>query len=70
LKGSLAKYLFGDNLHTLTRWYTEEALKKLSDDLHIDLGKAKVTRLDVATNLHTKRPPADYYVCFGNKKTF
>ncbi|MDR0733415.1 MAG: hypothetical protein LBF08_05070 [Dysgonamonadaceae bacterium] len=70
LHGSLSKSFFGDNLHTLTRKYTEEAIKKLSDCLNTDISRAKVTRMDVSTILPTKKPPADYYVCLGQKPYF
>jgi hypothetical protein len=70
LKGSLPKNHFGDNLHTLTRRDTQQAIEELSDRLHLDLGAAKVTRLDVSTVIPTKRPPADYYSHLGNKPYF
>jgi hypothetical protein len=70
LQGSLAKNHFGDNLHTLTRRDTQQAIEELSDCLHLDLGTAKVTRLDVSTIIPTKRPPADYYSHLGNKPYF
>jgi hypothetical protein len=70
LKGSLCKSFFGDNLQTLTRVATKQALEKVSDCLHIDLRMAKVTRLDVSTVIPTKRPPTDYYNYLGNKPYF
>ncbi len=70
LRGSLAKNYFGDNLHTLTRQDTKQAIEELSDHLHLDLGTAKVTRLDVSTVIPTKHPPANYYSHFGNKPYF
>jgi hypothetical protein len=70
LKGSLPKNYFGDNLHTLTRQDTKQAVEELSDCLHTDISGAKVTRLDVSTVIPTKRPPADYYSHLGNKPYF
>jgi hypothetical protein len=70
LKGSLAKSYFGDNLHTLTRWDTKQAIEELSDFLHTDISTARVTRLDISTVIPTKRPPADYYSHLGNKPYF
>jgi hypothetical protein len=70
LKGSLSKNHFGDNLHTLTRRDTKQAIEELSDRLHLDLGTARVTRLDVSTVIPTKRPPADYYSHLGSKPYF
>jgi hypothetical protein len=70
LKGSLCKSFFGDNMQTLTRRATQQAVEKLSDHLHTDISTAKVTRLDVSTVIPTKRQPADYYNYLGNKPYF
>lgn len=70
MNGSMCKSFFGDNLHTLTRKDTRMAIDELSDCLHIDISRAKVTRLDVSTILYTKRPPADYYKYLGSKPYF
>jgi hypothetical protein len=70
LKGSLSKNLFGDNLHTLTRRSTKQAIEDLSDRLHADINAAKVTRLDVSTVIPAKRPPSDYYAYLGQKPYF
>jgi len=70
LKGSLAKSYYGDNLHTLTRRDTKQAIEELSDNLHLNINAARVTRLDVSTIIPTKRPPADYYSYLGNKPYF
>jgi hypothetical protein len=70
LKGSLAKYLLPSNIYTLGRRDVKQAIEQLSDNLHIDLTVAKVTRLDVSTIIPTKRPPSDYYRYLGNKPYF
>ncbi|MDR1780337.1 MAG: hypothetical protein LBR50_06375, partial [Tannerella sp.] len=70
LSGSLAKNYFGDNLHTLTRRDAEQAIEQLSDNLHLNIDAARVTRLDVSTIIPTKRPPADYYSHLGDKPRF
>ncbi|MDR0733421.1 MAG: hypothetical protein LBF08_05100 [Dysgonamonadaceae bacterium] len=70
LKGSLSKHYYGDNLHTLTRRDTQHAIEKLSEQLHLDVGKAKPTRLDVSTIVCTRRPAADYYRWLGAKPYF
>ena len=45
--GSLTKYMHGgNNVYPLDRHSTEEALTRLSDSLHIDMNKAKVTGLE------------------------
>jgi hypothetical protein len=70
LKGSLCKSFFGDNLQTLTRRATMQAVEKLSDCLHTDISIAKVNRFDVSTVIPTKRQPSDYYSYLGNKPYF
>lgn len=67
LSGSLCKHLLPSNLYTLSRSATKEAIEKLSDQLHIDMREAIVTRLDVSTVLPMSHPPKDYYSRLGNK---
>jgi len=54
----------------MTRRVTQNAVEKLCDLLHTDIGLAKVTRVDVATVFPTKRPPSDYFSYLGNKAHF
>jgi hypothetical protein len=70
LRGSLAKYFLPSNIHTLKRKDTKHAIEQLSDQLHINLTLAKITRLDISTVLYTKRPPADYFPYLGHKPNF
>ena len=70
LYGSLAKYLFGENVSQLTRATTQEAIEKLSDHLHTDISKAIVLRLDVAATIQTDHAPADYLPKLGEKRYF
>ena len=70
LTGSLAKYYLPSNVYTLTRQTASEALEKMSDETHLNMAAAKVTRLDVSTIIPTKRPPTDYYSGLGNKPHF
>lgn len=70
LKGSLANYYLPSNSCTLTRKTTIEALQKMSDELHLDMMAANVTRVDVSTVIPTKRPPADYFNSLGDKPRF
>ncbi|MDR1973700.1 MAG: hypothetical protein LBQ31_03385 [Bacteroidales bacterium] len=70
LKGSLSAYLHPSNIYTLKRNDTRQAIEKLSDNLHTDIGTAKVTRFDISTVIPTKRPPSDYYSHLGNKPYF
>lgn len=66
--GSLCKYYLGDNLQTLTRKDAGRAIEKLSDSLHLPMGKASVTRLDLAQNLIMKHPVDVYLHHLGTKK--
>ncbi|MCL2040585.1 MAG: hypothetical protein FWG84_00915 [Bacteroidales bacterium] len=58
------------HIHTLQRSSTQQAIEKLSDNLHFDIGIAKALRLDVSTVIPTKRPPPDYYTFLGQKPYF
>ena len=63
--GSLCKYHLGDNFKTLGRSDTKRAIERLSDTLHLPIGKAQVTRLDIAQNFIVKYPVQAYYNHFG-----
>lgn len=58
--GSLCKYFLGDNYQTLGRGDTQRAIEKLSDGLHLPMGRAKITRMDVAHNIILKHPVSVY----------
>ncbi len=70
IKGSLAKFHLTDNLHTLTRSGTQQAIEHLSDVLSLPMDKAKVTAVDLATHFIMKYPPNNYYSFLGAKKYF
>jgi hypothetical protein len=70
LHGSLAKYILPSNVYTPTRMEIQQAIERLSDQLHADVKGAKVTRLDVSTVIPTKYPPASYYGYLGSKPHF
>ncbi len=66
VEGSLARYFLGNNLLSLKREDVREAIEgKLSDELHLPMGLARVGRLDVGTNLLTKYAPYMYIQCLG-----
>jgi hypothetical protein len=58
--GSLCKFALGDNLKTMGRKDTQRAIELLSDTLHLPMGKAVVTRLDIAQNFIVKHPVSVY----------
>lgn len=70
MKGSLPKFLLSDNIHTLSRAGARDAITKLSDEIHLPIKLAKVTRVDVSTVLPMKREPNEYYPLLGNKPHF
>ena len=63
--GSLCKYYLGDNYKTLTRSATQKAIESLSDALHLPMGAAAVTRMDVAQNFIVQHPPTVYFNHLG-----
>jgi hypothetical protein len=65
LKGSLAKYHFGNNYYTLTRRDSQEAIERLSDELILPVSEAKVTRIDMAQNFTMEHPAGVYYDYLG-----
>lgn len=65
-EGSLCKWYLGDNFQTLGKTDTRHAIERLSDTLHLPMGLALVTRLDVATNLIMTQPPEIYLQHLGS----
>lgn len=70
INGSLAKYYLPSNVYTHKRATIQRAIEKMSDELHIDVSAATVSRLDISTVIPTQRPPADYYPRLGDKPYF
>src|SRR5690625_4486715 len=68
--GSLAKYYLSDNMQTLRRQDTEQAIQKLSDDLYLPLQEADVSRIDFAHNFIMQYEPEIYYPCLGDSQYF
>lgn len=64
-KGSLCKWYLGDNIAEMGRGDTKRAIERLSDELHLPMSRATVTRLDVAHNLIMKHPPGVYFSHLG-----
>jgi hypothetical protein len=65
IEGSLAKYFYGNNLKTLNIDDTKRAIEKLSDELHLSIEKATITRIDFGTNFIMQNRPSDYYQFLG-----
>lgn len=64
--GSLAKYLYPNNIYSLDRHTTAQAIEKLSDSLHISLGDAKVTGLEFETQFVMAHPVENYLSKLGD----
>lgn len=64
-KGSLCKYLLGNNFSTLSRDDTKRAIEKISDSLYLPFHLANITRIDFAQNLIMKYYEKVYYPYLG-----
>lgn len=63
--GSLSKYYYPSNIYPLDRHTTKDALTKLSDALHADVGKANVTGLEFGTVLLLSHSIPEYLQRLG-----
>lgn len=63
--GSLAKYHHSDNLFTLNRQTTQEAITDIGDRLRVDLRAAKVTSLEFGTHFIMCNPVPEYLALLG-----
>ena len=70
IKGSLAKFYFGNNFETLCRKTTGEAIEKLNDRLQLKADCGKISRLDFAGNLRMEFPVKLYYRSLGSARYF
>ena len=68
IKGSLAKYYLGDNIKVLARSDTEQAIGKISDELHLPVADADVSRIDFAHNFKMQYEPTTYYRYLGDQQ--
>lgn len=64
--GSLAKYLYPNNIYPLDRHSTAQAVEKLSDSLHLSLDDAKVTTLEFGTQFVMMHPVESYLSKLGD----
>ena len=70
VKGSLAAFLYPTNTLTVSRQEARHAIEKLSDTLHLDMTKARVSRVDVSTSFLMAYKPTAYYDVLGNLSYF
>lgn len=64
--GSLPKYLYGSNVYPLDRHTTAQAIEKIGDALHIQIGQAAVTGVEFGTNFLMMHQVPDYLAKLGN----
>ncbi len=70
INGSLAKFLFGNNLRTPTRIEIQRAIEILSDLLSLHLDQARIFKLEFGINIHIDKPMINYYDCLGEMRYF
>lgn len=66
IEGSLPKFLYdGSNILPLNRHTTEEAIKKLSDTIQINLEDARVSSIEYGANFLMRHKPSEYLKRMG-----
>lgn len=60
IKGSLAKFMYKDNIISLNKKTTKEAICKISDTLKIIIDEAKISELEFGANFLMKHPISMY----------
>ena len=65
---SFAKYYFGNPYSVMGRKDIQQCLEKLSDELHLDMSKSEVCRLDFGQNFVMKADTNVYVQHLGQKK--
>lgn len=66
IEGSLTRLLYPNNIYPLDRHSTAEAVKHLSDSLHVDAGSAKVTGLEFGKAFIMAHPVECYLSRLGD----
>ena len=64
LKGSIAKYLNGQNIQPLERKEVEQALLFLQQDTGLDFSKAVIRCVEIGTSIKLQNPVIEYLQCF------
>jgi hypothetical protein len=67
---SLCKYCLGDNFKTLSKGDTKRAIEQISDNLHLPVNLALVTRIDLAKNLIMQYDEIVYYPYLGEAQYY
>jgi hypothetical protein len=66
--GSLAKYLKGENITPLSRGEVKQAIKKLEQDISLNLKGAIVSSAEFGTSVIIKKKPSQYLNLLEKKK--
>ena len=66
ITGSLAKFLYPNNIYPLDRHTTKEAVQKLSDSLHLEVTGALVASLEYGTQFVMRQPTEAYLPLLGD----
>jgi len=69
IEGSLTKYYYGTNQHTLNYFDFTTTIEQLSIELGLNLKECQVSRIDLAENILVTKPVANYYKYFGDAKS-
>lgn len=64
-KGSLCKWMLGDNYQAMGRGDIQRAVERLSDTLHLPIDRASVMRLDVGLSMPVREPIENYFNHLG-----
>ena len=67
---SLCKWFLGDNFQGLTRGDVRRAVEKLSDELHLPMNRANITRIDIAQNFIMNHEKDIYFNHLGALQYF
>jgi len=67
---SLTKYLYGNNLTTMSRASIKQALEKMSDALHIPIKKAEVLKFHYAKNIMLNHNVSLYLPYLGQNTSY
>ena len=64
--GSLAKFIYPNNIYPLDRHGTRQAITKLSDGLHLDVSDARVTSMEFGQVFVMRHPVESYLSKLGD----
>jgi len=67
---SLCKWFLGDNFQALTRGDVRRAVERLSDELHLPMNRANITRIDIAQNFIMNHEKDVYFNHLGALQYF